>query len=232
MHDHDDDSLNFPFHHHYERQKLGLDEAPEGITLPPYILQVAEGESVSEKADPACPFVYCHVALDGDEKPVLKGTAILLEETLEYLIDQTIGAIIHFSPVENEERLTVGAALDEISRVWDEDCPPLVIASHLPLCLSTVQEIMPSVPQALFLEDWMKETAFAQLPELIETLSPQALMVDEHGLSETTMEGLLDTELPLAIITGDNQLQAKRLQSWGADTLVSDAAVILQENLG
>ncbi len=250
-HSHDHESLNYPFYHHYEVQKnqgkLQGSVKRSPLSLPAFIKDCSTIEfepknsmtSIRSAKDATLDCVYLDVTITGDDEAivchpndVMDSLEIsALEDVLETLIDLDLGAVLHVrSSGEGEETSTTGVILDTISRIWDEDCPPLAIASEFPVCLSLVNEIMPSIPTVYILEDWQKEEGFENLSTTLETLAPSALLLSEARVNEEMSNQLLEFDLPLIASMGDNPIQSKKLFRWGFDSVLSANAHILKEN--
>lgn len=251
-HDHEDQSINYPFHYHYEKQKLEGEQAPQEIELPEFILD-ASIDGIEPAHSPALfkafedfdgvPWCYLTASLDVDGEMVLghEGIAdsedemapsrLSFEGFLDFVIETNKGLIMRIESESDGETETVGTILDELSRIWDEDCPPLVIASSSPVVLATATEIMNNVLKAYVLTEIHAEQKFQDMQEVIDEINVGALIIEDRLLSEETANTLVDYEKPLAVITSDSQLHAKRLQQWGVDCLISTHAHILEETL-
>lgn len=248
-HGHADESINYPFHYHYEAQKLRGNAQKERspLSLPAFIKDCSTIEfepknsltSIQSAKDATLECVYLDVTITGDDEAVVCHPNDLmealeiatLEEVLENLIDLNIGAILHVrSPIAGEETSTTGVILDTISRIWDEDCPTLAILSEFPICLSLVNEIMPSIPTVYLIEEWQKEEGFESLPTTLETLVPSALLINDARMNAEMSDQLLTFDIPLIAQMGDNPIQAKKLLRWGFDSVLSTNAHILKEN--
>lgn len=246
-HHHDNESLNYPFHYHYEAQKLQGSVKRSPLSLPSFIKDCSTIEfepknsltSIKSAKDATLECVYLDVTITGDDEAIVSHPndvmdaleIATLEDVLDTLIDMDMGAILHVrSAGENEETSTTGVILDTISRIWDEDCPPLAIASEFPICLSLINEIMPHIPTVYILEDWHKEEGFENLSTTLETLAPSALLLSEARVNEDMSNKLLEFELPLIASMGDNPIQSKKLFRWGFDSVLSTNAHILKEN--
>lgn len=251
-HEHQDQSINYPFHYHYEKQNLEGAAEPQYIELPEFILD-ASLDGVEPAHSPALfnafkdfddvPWCYVTASLDIDGEMVLGNEGIAdaeddamparlpFEGFLDFVLETNKGLIIRIESESDGETETVGTILDELSRIWDEDCPPLVVASSSPVVLATATEIMNTVQKAYVLTEIHAEQKFQDMQEVIDEINVGALIIEDRLLSEETANTLVDYEKPLAVITSDSQLHAKRLQQWGADCLISSHAHILAENL-
>lgn len=252
-HEHQDQSINYPFHYHYEKQNIDGMAEPQYIELPEFILD-ASLDGIEPAHSPALfqsfkdfddvPWCYVTASLDVDGEMVLGSDGIAdamddemapsrfsFEGFIDFALETNRGFIMRIESESDGETETVGTILDELSRIWDEDCPPLVIASSSPVVLATATEIMNHVQKAYVLTEVHAEQKFQDMQEVIDSINVGALIIEDRLLSEETANTLVDYEKPLAVITSDSQLHAKRLQQWGADCLISTHAHILAETL-
>lgn len=254
-HDHDndhmDESLNYPFHYHYEMERLrgpqnGETDLPE---IGEFVFSLSE-DSVEPANSPALfnfakdiegvDWLFATVSGDEEdqiilgEKPVDPDSGLQTlgwDNFLDKILEQGFHLILNLHHEGDNAREIAGTVLDELSRIWDEDCPHLIIASESPSLLDLAVEIMPNQPRLWYLNEAQAEQDFADMGDVIEKLGIAGFILRESLTSEARLDALMNYERPIAVITADSPLSAKRLQQQGADYLISPFAHILQENL-
>ncbi|MBK67580.1 MAG: hypothetical protein CMP22_05575 [Rickettsiales bacterium] len=251
-HNHDDESINYPFHHHYEAQRLNETQAQTiHVDWPEYIFHFGQ-ESVEEPYSPALfnfvkdeqsiSWLYLEACLDeeNDEEIILglkavdpdSGISVLgFEPFLDRILENGIHVLLNLPDHGEHAREHAGTILDELSRIWDEDCPTLVIASDSVNILDLAREIMPNQPRCWHVTQVQAENNFSDIDEVIKEMKPSGLIIESALCSEERMNTLLDYEVPVLVMTQDSQLEAKRLQTQGADCLISPFAHILADSL-
>ncbi len=96
-----------------------------------------------------------------------------LEETLELLIDLDLGLNLEIKPCAGREIVTAEAALDILSRYWDET-DKLLISSFSHVSLETAKEMAPEWHRGLLLDDEWPENWV----ELAEYLEPATININ------------------------------------------------------
>lgn len=251
-HGHDHESLNYPFHHHYEKQRLEDEKAAlEPVDWPDYMFHFGQ-DGVEEPYSPALfnfikdeetiSWLYLEASLDEEDedeiilglKPIDPETGISVlkfEPFLDRILENGIHMVLNLPDNHEHAREHAGTVLDELSRIWDDECPTLVIASDSVSILDLAREIMPAQPRCWHITDAQAENNFSDIDEVIKEMRPCGLIIESALCSEERMNTLMDYEVPLLVMTQDSQLEAKRLQNQGADCLISPFAHILAESL-
>lgn len=248
-HSHVDENLNYPFHYHYELQKVMEGQEAPALDLPEVIFDMSADDVspahskelmqfVAQEQD--LTWVFIKATLNEEDMPVLYPSQgfpemepMDLEMGLDWLIDNGIHSFLSIETSHDfDETETTALVLDVLSRTWDEECPSLVITSSNPISLGTAQEVIPYWSKALVISEYFIENEFNGLDDFMAKHSIQALLIADHLCSEERIATLMDFDLPIAVMMGDDDvLGAKRLLKWGAESLICPTAHILNENL-
>ena len=151
-----------------------------------------------------------------------------LEEALEILIDKNLGLNLEIKPTPGRERETAEAALDILSRYWD-DHERLLISSFQLSCLEVSLDMAP---------DWYRGALFdddEDMPEnwrdLVEYVDAATVNIGRKIASRTLVEDIIDFEKAVLVYTVNDPQLARQLQGWGVDSVFSDTPDVIAQNL-
>lgn len=151
-----------------------------------------------------------------------------LEEALEILIDKNLGLNLEIKPTPGRERETAEAALDILSKYWD-DHERLLISSFQLSCLETAQDMAP---------DWYRGVLFdddEDMPEnwrdLVEYVDGATVNIGKKIATRDLVEDIIDFEKPVLVYTVNDAQLARQLQGWGVDAMFSDCPDVIAQNL-
>lgn len=151
-----------------------------------------------------------------------------LEEALEILIDKNLGLNLEIKPTPGRERETAEAALDILSKYWD-DHERLLISSFQLSCLETAQDMAP---------DWYRGVLFdddEDMPEnwrdLVEYVDGATVNIGKKIATRELAEDIIDFEKPVLVYTVNDPQLARQLQGWGVDAMFSDCPDVIAQNL-
>lgn len=147
-----------------------------------------------------------------------------LEETLELLIDLDLGLNLEIKPCPSREVVTAEAALDILSRYWDET-DKLLISSFSHVSLETAKEMAPEWHRGLLLDDeWPENWA-----ELAGYLEPASININGNKVDREQVEAIIDLGKPILAYTINDPQRFRTLQSWGVDGVFTDVPDVIKE---
>lgn len=151
-----------------------------------------------------------------------------LEEALEILVAKNLGLNLEIKPTPGRERETAEAALDILSKYWD-DHERLLISSFQLSCLETAQDMAP---------DWYRGVLFdddEDMPEnwrdLVEYVDGATVNIGKKIATRELVEDIADFEKPVLVYTVNDPQLARQLQGWGVDAVFSDCPDVIAQNL-
>lgn len=150
-----------------------------------------------------------------------------LEEALEVIIDHGLGINMEIKPCAGREVETAEAALDVLSRCWD-DHNLLLISSFSEVSLETAQHIAPG---------WARGYLFDDIPEnwhqMAHHLGATTINVNGNNpkVTQDFIEDLIEAGYRIGAYTINDQQKARQLYSWGVDALFTDVPDLLQDIL-
>lgn len=147
-----------------------------------------------------------------------------LEETLELLIDLNLGLNLEIKPCAGREIQTAEAALDILSRYWD-DTDKLLISSFSHVSLETAMEMAPEWHRGLLLDDEWPEN----WGELAEYLEAATININGNKVDREQVEAVIDLGKPVLAYTINDPQRFRTLQSWGVDGVFTDVPDIIKE---
>lgn len=147
-----------------------------------------------------------------------------LEETLELLIDLNLGLNLEIKPCPGREVATAEAALDILSRYWD-DPDTLLISSFQHVSLETAKEMAPEWNRGLLLDDeWPPNWQ-----ELAEYLEVASINLNGNKVTREQVEEVIDFGKPVLAYTINDPQRFRTLQSWGIDGVFTDVPDVIKE---
>lgn len=147
-----------------------------------------------------------------------------LEEMLELLIDLDLGLNLEIKPCPGREVQTAEAALDILSRYWDNP-DKLLISSFQHVSLEVAKDMAPEWPRGLLLDDeWPPNWA-----ELAEYLEASSINVNGNLVSREQVESIIDFGAPILAYTINDPHRFRTLQSWGVDGVFTDVPDVIKD---
>jgi glycerophosphoryl diester phosphodiesterase len=147
-----------------------------------------------------------------------------LEETLELLIDLDMSLNLEIKPCAGREVQTAEAALDILSRYWDET-DKLLISSFSHVSLETAMEMAPEWHRGLLLDDEWPEN-WGELAEYLEVAS---ININGNKVEREQIEAIIDLGKPILAYTINDPQRFRTLQSWGVDGVFTDVPDVIKD---
>jgi glycerophosphoryl diester phosphodiesterase len=149
-----------------------------------------------------------------------------LEEAAEILINHDMGLNLEIKPCPGREKETAEIALDHLSRIWD-DHNNLLISSFQHVSLEAAMDVAADWSRGLLLEaEWPENWA-----DLVDYLGVVSVNVNGNAVTREQVEALMDLDMSVVAYTINDPDVARRLQSWGVDSIVTDAPDVIEANL-
>jgi glycerophosphoryl diester phosphodiesterase len=147
-----------------------------------------------------------------------------LEETLELLIDLDLGLNLEIKPCPGREVATAEAALDILSRYWDNP-DTLLISSFQHVSLETAKEMAPEWNRGFLMDDeWLPNWR-----ELAEYLEAATININGNVVTREQVEEIIDFGKPILAYTINDPHRFRTLQSWGVDGVFTDVPDVIKE---
>lgn len=221
-----DTNLNYPFHYHYEHQKLMAEQGDkEAITLPAFVQDITEIKQI--EALKKSPINWIHVTAHLDDNGAAVIANIPLEDALDPILEQGLHIILRVT-LENdfEETETMATILDNLSQIWDEECPDIIIVAENLIAYGTAEETIPYWHKGLLLDGYFDDdTKFEAFIDFAEKNNLSCVLLNQHDATQERIERLMDLEKPIMVFAQDSDpLMAKRMEKWGIDTLITPSA--------
>lgn len=150
-----------------------------------------------------------------------------LEQAVDLILTQGMGLNLEIKPCPGREKETAEAALDALSRIWDE-ADNLLISSFQHVSLEAAQDLAPEYARGLLIgggsmpENWR---------EMAEYLDVSTMNLGSRLVTRAVADEVMDLELPLLVYTVNDPMEARRLQKLGVDGFFSDCPDVILENL-
>ncbi len=149
-----------------------------------------------------------------------------LEEMCEALIELNMGLNLEIKPCPGREKETAEAALDLLSRIWD-DHDRLMISSFSHVSLESARELASDWHRGLLID--------GELPgnwqELAEYLDCGTVNMGVRHITRENVETIIDGGRGILVYTVNDPQDARRLQGWGVDGVFTDVPDIIKEVL-
>ncbi len=221
-----DSNLNYPFHYHYEHQKLMAEQDDQVITLPPFVQDVTSIDDIAQLKDSPLKWIHVTAGLNESGIPIIADQT--LEEALDPILEHKLNIILRVQLMNDfEETETMATILDSLSQIWDEDCPEIIIMADNLIAYGTAEETIPYWHKGLVLDGYFDdETKFEAFIDFAQKNRLSCVLLNQHDVTEERIERLMDLEKPIIVhMTDADPLMAKRMEKWGVDTLISTAAI-------
>jgi len=151
-----------------------------------------------------------------------------LEDVLEVLIEKNIGLNLEIKPTPGRERETTEAALDILSRYWD-DHDRLLISSFQLVCLEVAQDMAPDWHRGVLFDD--SEDMPENWRDLVDYVDGATVNIGRKIATRELIEDIIDFEKPVLVYTVNDPKLARQLQGWGVDAMFSDCPDVIEQNL-
>lgn len=147
-----------------------------------------------------------------------------LEEAVEEIINLGLGLNLEIKPCPGREKETAEAALDCLSRIWD-DHDKLLISSFSHVSLESALDMANDWNRGLLLDTQWPEN----WRELTEYLQVSAINIDGNNVTREQVEDIIDFGKSILAYTINDPQRARLLQSWGVDGVFTDVPDVVGE---
>lgn len=148
-----------------------------------------------------------------------------LEEVCETLIDLDLGLNLEIKPCPGREKETAEAALDMLSRIWD-DHDRLLISSFSHVSLETALDIARDWHRSLLMDEWLENWK-----DLADYLDVSTININGNECTREQVEDIVDMDYPILAYTINDPQRARLLQGWGVDGVFTDVPDVIEEAL-
>lgn len=147
-----------------------------------------------------------------------------LEEAIDVILKHDLGLNLEIKPTAGREVETAEAALDVLSRIWD-DPKKLLISSFQHVSLETALDMAPEWNRGLLIDEPLKNWQ-----ELAEYLDVATINIDGRDMSLTreAVEAYIETGRGLLAYTINDPMRARTLFSWGVDGVFTDVPDVIE----
>jgi glycerophosphoryl diester phosphodiesterase len=149
-----------------------------------------------------------------------------LEEAIEVLIDRDLGLNLEIKPCPGRERETAEAALDILSKFWD-DADRLLISSFQHVSLEAAFDMAPDWHRGFLVESEYPENWL----EMAQYLKVSTINIDGRKATRADIVEFKKAKLPILAYTINESHIANRLLSWGVDGFFSDTPDVISQGL-
>lgn len=152
--------------------------------------------------------------------PAFAGARVpTLEEALQLVLDEGLGANIEIKPCPGREAATAERAVAEILRLWPAKRPPPLISSFKPASLAAAKAKAPHLPRGLLLyEDGVPTWKRDAREQACATVH-----CSEHNLSAAWAAEIRGAGYGLAAYTVNDGPRARQLKDFGVQCIITDA---------
>ncbi len=147
-----------------------------------------------------------------------------LEEAIDVIMAHDLGLNLEIKPCAGRERETAEAALDVLSRYWD-DGDKLLLSSFQHVSLEACMDMAPEWKRALLIDDVPKNWA-----ELADYLDVAAININggDPTLTREGVEQFIETGRLVCAYTINDAMRARTLFTWGVDAVFSDVPDVIE----
>lgn len=153
-----------------------------------------------------------------------------LEEACDVLIDRGLGLNLEIKPCPGREKVTAEAALDVLSRVWD-DHNNLLITSFQHVSLETARDMANDWYRGLLIHGGEENEMPENWKELVDYLECVTVNLNQELAKRENIESIFDYEKAALVYTVNDPMVARKLQGYGVDSVFTDVPDIIQENM-
>lgn len=146
-----------------------------------------------------------------------------LEEVIDVIFEHKLGLNLEIKPCPGREVETAEAALDILSRIWD-DANNLMISSFQHVSLETCKDMAPDWKRALLMKKPTQNWS-----ELAEYLEVEAINFDgrKAEFNREMIEMFIEDGYNTLAYTINDPQRARTLISWGVDGVFSDVPDVI-----
>lgn len=149
-----------------------------------------------------------------------------LEEAIDVLLDRDLGLNLEIKPCPGRETETAEVALDLLSHYWD-DHERLLISSFSRDSMEAAHDLVTDWHRGVLLpDDWPDDWA-----EFAAHIEASTFHVNGNHCTEEEVRTLLELGKPVLAYTINDPTQARLLQSWGVNTVFSDAPDVIEDGI-
>lgn len=150
-----------------------------------------------------------------------------LEEAIEVILAHDLGLNLEIKPCPGREVETAEAALDVLSRYWD-DTEKLLLSSFQNVSVETCKDMAPEWKRAM-----LYETAAQDWKAKAEYLDVSCINIDgrDKSLTREGVEMYIEAGYNVLAYTINDPVRAKSLISWGVDGVFSDVPDVIEQAL-
>lgn len=150
-----------------------------------------------------------------------------LEEAIDVILHHGVGLNLEIKPCAGREVETAEAALDILSRIWD-DADKLLISSFQHVSIETAKDMAPEWKRGLLLDDPIRNWR-----EIADYLDVSVININgrDWGLTRETVEEYIETGRGVLAYTINDPQRAKTLISWGVDGVFTDVPDVIEQGL-
>lgn len=140
-----------------------------------------------------------------------------LEEAVGALAHFDLGANVELKPAKGVEGRTGEVVATSLQMIWPDTLPAPVVSSFSETALAAFEETAPQYPRALLL--WKIPSDWRRRAEALEVAS---LHCAHQHLDRPTADAMLAAGYALRVYTVNDRMVAKRLFSWGVESVFTD----------
>jgi glycerophosphoryl diester phosphodiesterase len=151
-----------------------------------------------------------------------------LEEAVEVILEHDMGLNLEIKPCPGREVETAEAALDALSRIWD-DTDKLLLSSFQHVSLEACRDMAPEWKRALLMKEPARNWA-----ELAEYLAVTSVNFDgrKSSFNREMIELFIEGGYLTMAYTINDPVLAQMLFSWGVDSVFSDVPDVIDGTPG
>lgn len=148
-----------------------------------------------------------------------------LEEALDAVLDLGLGLNLEIKPCPGREIETAEAALDILSRVWD-DTDKLLISSFQHVSLEVAKEMAPEWHRGFLMKD-----PLPNWQEMAEYLKVATININGRKTTREAVEDYIDAGFGVLAYTINDATLARNLYAWGVDGVFTDVPDVLLQSV-
>jgi len=150
-----------------------------------------------------------------------------LEEAIDEILKSGMGLNLEIKPCPGREIETAEAAMDILSRIWD-DPEKLLISSFQHVSIETARDLAPEWKRALLIDEPLQNWL-----ELADYLDVATINIDgrDQSLTQDLVETYIESGRQVLAYTINDPFRAKLLYSWGVDGVFSDVPDVIEQVL-
>ncbi len=149
-----------------------------------------------------------------------------LEEAIDVLLEREMAVNLEIKPCPGLEKVTAEAALDVLSRSWDEH-DKLLLSSFQAVSLETCMDMAPEWARAIIFEKDIPENWL----DIADYLKVSCVNLNAKSITDAAIEQLCDRGYPVLAYTVNDPDQALVLKEKGVTGFFSDEPDVIQDIL-